>query len=889
VATALAVLIAAPVGLPMTAASAGAPDASAPTEPGTITVSNLTATGTSLKWGGSADNVGIEGYRVYRGFASQGSTPTTLIATTDAVTSYTATHLYSGTSYVFGVVAIDAANNKSAMRTITLATAPSSDTTAPAPPTSTSVSFRVFSSSRIDVVWGASTAADIAGYRLLRNGVQVGTVDLPGTPRYSDTGLAAATSYSYSVKAVDSAGNASAPSTAKSAKTLPAGTVIIARGPYLSNVTGDSAVISWWTNAATTGTVNVAARSVTDPTGAVQHHAVAVTGLSPDSAYPYTVTSGSVSAGGTLHTAAAAGTSFSFAAIGDFGGGSTGETQNAANIAGAGTQFIQTVGDDIYPSSGLPDPNFTTTYSDFDQRFFKPMAAAIRSQAFFPANGNKEYYGDGEFWTAFPMPGTNHSWYSYDWGDAHILVLDSEQPIATGSDQYNFAQADLAAHQGATWRIVALQRPPYSSTTASSSSKIVQQYLVPLFQTGHVQLVLSGNSHNYERTYPLTNGVPTAGGVTYVVTGAGGNGFNTFTGTAPAYSAFRESSYYEYAKVTVSPTALTVNAIRSDTNAVVDQTTISGSGGGGGGDTTKPTPPTNLGATALGSGEIDLAWTASSDDVGVTGYRVYRDGGTTAVATVSSGTRYADTGLAANSSHRYTVTAIDAAGNESAPSNSATATTAAAGGAAPRLVQTAAGTTNTSLTANFSSGTSAGDLLVVTASLYTGDTNHITSITDSAGNTWTRIGAYDVAGHNSDGEMWYAPGAKSVTAVTVHTGASSVAFHVQEFSGVATNSPLAAAAGASNTSSSPNGGPITVPAGDLVIAFAAGHGSTQPITLSGAYTPTQQQTTTTSGSVASIVTGSQVQGSAAGSLTVNATASAAMYWAAGLACFHPGS
>jgi hypothetical protein len=244
-----------------------------------------------------------------------------------------------------------------------------------------------------------------------------------------------------------------------------------------------------------------------------------------------------------LRTAAPAGSSFSFAAIGDFGGGSTGETQNAANIAGAGTQFIQTVGDNIYPSSGLPDPNFTTTYSDFDQRFFKPMAAAVASQAFFPANGNKEYYGDGEFWNAFPMPGSNHSWYSYDWGDAHILVLDSEQPVGPGSDQYNFAQADLAAHQGATWRIVSIQRPPYSSTTANSSSKPVQQYLVPLFQTENVQLVLSGNSHNYERTYPLINGVATAGGVTYVVTGAGGNSFNAFTGTAPAYSAFRESSY----------------------------------------------------------------------------------------------------------------------------------------------------------------------------------------------------------------------------------------------------------------------------------------------------------------------------------------------------------
>ena len=80
--------------------------------------------------------------------------------------------------------------------------------------------------------------------------------------------------------------------------------------------------------------------------------------------------------------------------IGDFGGGGPGATENAASIKAAGTDFIQTVGDNVYPSSGLPDPDFATTYSDFDQRF-KPFGPTIKDQGFFPANGNKEYYGDG--------------------------------------------------------------------------------------------------------------------------------------------------------------------------------------------------------------------------------------------------------------------------------------------------------------------------------------------------------------------------------------------------------------------------------------------------------------------------------------------------------------
>ena len=735
--------------------SSFAADTSAPTMPGVITASNVTATSVSLGWGGSKDNVAIEGYRVYR---SIGTGPQSLIATTDSVTSYSATHLYSGVTYTFGVTAIDSADNQSPMRTLTLMIpANTGDATAPNAPSSTSVSFRVFSSSRIDIVWGTSTSTDVAGYRVLRNGVQVGTVDLPNTPRYSDNGLTPATSYAYSIQAVDSAGNVSTASPAKNAKTLAAGAILIARGPYLSNVTGTSATVSWWTNLPTTGAVTINNAATPDPAGNLQHHVVTVSGLTAGNSYPYTVTSGSTTAAGTLHTAAAPGQTFSFAAIGDFGGGATGENQNAANIAGSGTQFIQTVGDNIYPSSGLPDPNFSTSYSDFDQRFFKPFSTSIRSQAFFPANGNKEYYGEGEFWAAFPMPATNHGWYSYDWGNAHILVLDTEQSYATGTDQYNFAQADLAAHQSATWRIVALQRPPYSSTTANSSSKPVQQYLVPLFQTDHVDLVLSGNSHNYERTVPLTNGVPAAGGITYLVSGAGGNGFNAFTGTAPAYSAFRESSYFEYAKVTVSPTALTVDAVRADTNTVFDTTTITAPGGG---DTTAPSVPVSVTATAGSPARIDVSWAASSDAVGVTGYHVFRDGGATPVASVAS-TSYADTAVTAGSTHTYTVSAYDAAGNESAHSSPASATTPGTALPAPtNLTATAGGSSQINLSWTAVSGATGYNIYRGTAKIASTTTTGYADPGLPAGTSFT----YEVTATGAAGESAQSAPATATTA-----------------------------------------------------------------------------------------------------------------------------
>ncbi len=94
-------------------------------------------------------------------------------------------------------------------------------------------------------------------------------------------------------------------------------------------------------------------------------------------------------------------------------------------------------------------------------------------------------------------------------------------------------------------------------------------------------------------------------------------------------------------------------------------------------DTTPPTTPDALAATASSSSTIDLSWTASTDDVGVTGYEVFRDGEATAVGT-TSGTTFSDTGLAPDSTHSYAVVAVDAAGNRSALSNTASATTLSA-------------------------------------------------------------------------------------------------------------------------------------------------------------------------------------------------------------------
>ena len=95
-------------------------------------------------------------------------------------------------------------------------------------------------------------------------------------------------------------------------------------------------------------------------------------------------------------------------------------------------------------------------------------------------------------------------------------------------------------------------------------------------------------------------------------------------------------------------------------------------GGSTGGDTTPPSTPAGLTVSATTASSVSLTWTASTDNVGVTAYDVYR-GSTLAGST--AGTSFTDTGLTASTAYTYTVKARDAAGNVSPASTAVTATT----------------------------------------------------------------------------------------------------------------------------------------------------------------------------------------------------------------------
>ncbi len=140
-------------------------------------------------------------------------------------------------------------------------------------------------------------------------------------------------------------------------------------------------------------------------------------------------------------------------------------------------------------------------------------------------------------------------------------------------------------------------------------------------------------------------------------------------------------------------------------------------------DTQPPTIPANIIATAISSSQINLSWTASTDNVGVTGYRIYRGGSQIATSATNS---YSDTGLTPSTAYSYTVAAYDAAGNVSSQSSSASATTQAAPPLTGGLVA--------AYSFNEGSGTTASDS--------SGNSNTGTLINSP---TWTTSGKYGSA------------------------------------------------------------------------------------------------------------------------------------------------
>ncbi|MEO5789228.1 fibronectin type III domain-containing protein [Gelidibacter sp.] len=203
------------------------------------------------------------------------------------------------------------------------------------------------------------------------------------------------------------------------------------------------------------------------------------------------------------------------------------------------------------------------------------------------------------------------------------------------------------------------------------------------------------------------------------------------------------------------------------------------------GDTQAPTAPSNLTASGTTTTTTNLSWTASTDNVGVTGYTILRNG--TSIGTTTGATSFNVTGLTQGTSYAFTVTARDAAGNVSQVSNIANVTTLLGGDTqAPTAPSnlTASGTTNT--TTNLSWTTSTDNVGVTGYTILrngtsvgttTGATNfNVTGLTQGTAYSFT-VTARDAAGNVS-------PSSNTVNVTT--TGSAGIIDYTSENSNLIT-------------------------------------------------------------------------------------------------------
>jgi hypothetical protein len=210
------------------------------------------------------------------------------------------------------------------------------------------------------------------------------------------------------------------------------------------------------------------------------------------------------------------------ALVGDVGDGGSREYETAAAIETQSERdrydILMLLGDNVYPA-GDPDRVRATVYEPFG-----PLLDS--GTELFAALGNHddiEGAGDAQL-EALGMPGR---WFSVRRGDVLAVVLDSTDP--SNPEQLAWLEETLATTH-ATWRLVGLHHPPYSSGFHGSATE-VREAFVPLFERYGVQIVFSGHEHDYQRTDPIN-------GVTYIVSGAGSRtrGTGTADFTAVAYS-----------------------------------------------------------------------------------------------------------------------------------------------------------------------------------------------------------------------------------------------------------------------------------------------------------------------------------------------------------------
>ena len=668
------------------------PDTQAPTAPTGLAASGITQTDLSLSWTAATDNIAVTGYDVYQNGVK-------INAATITTTNYAVAGLTAATTYQFYVRAKDAAGNTSAnSTTIAVTTLAGPDTQAPTAPTNLSTSNLTQSSLTLN--WSAATDnIAVTGYDVYKDGVKLNSTAIT-TTSYAVSGLTVLTSYQFYVTASDAAGNTSANSNTLTVTTPDTQAPTAPTGLVSSSLTQSSLTLTWTAstdNVAVTG-YDVYRNGVKINTTLIATTTYNISGLNAGTAYQFYImakdAAGNTSANSSTLSVT---TPDAQAPTAPSALTASGTTQTATTLTwSAATDNVAVTGYDVYRNGTKINATVVTTTTYAVTGLTASTAYSFYVQAR-DAAGNISANSNTVAVTTSAVPTTcsgNGAINFQRWNNVTGTTVASLTSIAaypnspTTSGTYTSFEAPTNSGDNFGLRMWGYICPPttgsytfwiasddnaelWLSTTNSAANRVRIAYHTSY--TG----VREWNKIATQKSLAITLN---AGQLYFVeaIMKDGTQGDNLAVGWAKPGQATTTPS--EVIPGTQLRTSLP--------------------------DAQAPTAATNLTAAAITATSFTLGWTASTDNIAVTGYDIYQNGVKINTANVTT-TSFAVTGLTAATAYNYYVIAKDAAGNLSANSNTLLVTTAAPDTQAPTAPTglVASIITQTSFTLNWTAAT----------------------------------------------------------------------------------------------------------------------------------------------------------------------------------------
>lgn len=292
------------------------------------------------------------------------------------------------------------------------------------------------------------------------------------------------------------------------------------RGPYLQNPSSTSMIIKWRdeeTNLArvTYGTSPQGLFETVEIKSDAFDHEVSLENLAPDTLYYYRV-NGANQGVFTFKTPPVEGDAMPTRVwiLGDSGTADS----NAREVRqafykfnqGSATDMMIMLGDNAYKNG---------TDRDYQRAFFNVYASSLYRTPVWSTIGNHDARSDGgsTYFDIFTLPSDGktggvpsgtEAYYSFNYSNIHFVSLDSEvSDRSSAGAMYSWLMTDLAANTQ-DWTVVFFHQPPYSKGTydsdgSNSAMSDMRENFTAIFDLFGVDLVFTGHSHNYERSYPI--------------------------------------------------------------------------------------------------------------------------------------------------------------------------------------------------------------------------------------------------------------------------------------------------------------------------------------------------------------------------------------------------